>query len=203
MFFGLEAEIASNGPDANRNFPPIGYLALTLPHQLPNMILDSKRNKPAFGSSLMYPPTSDQRLSLEGDFNTHFDLYVPAGYERDALYIFTPDLMALLVDETGDYDVEIRGNQLLVHAPGGIDLSLPSTWDWIARVMSLVGAKMWSRTGQYADGRTTMPGVYPMAGGGELLRRARRLRRGSFQTTVTIAVFAVGFIAFVLYNLRG
>ena len=40
--------------------------------------------------------TRTQVLSLEGDFDRYFTLYCPKEYERDALYVFTPDLMALL-----------------------------------------------------------------------------------------------------------
>ncbi len=46
-------------------------------------------------------------LELEGDFGKHFELHVPAGYERDALYVLTPDVMQVLIDEAADRRVEI------------------------------------------------------------------------------------------------
>jgi hypothetical protein len=152
--------------------PPTGYLALTLSRRLPNMILDSKRNNTLFGSSLLQPPTNDQRLSLEGDFDTHFDLFVPSGYERDALYVFTPDLMALMIDESSDFDVEIRGDQFTVYAPKGLDLTKPATWHWIERVMTVLGVKAFSRADGYSDERVADRAANLIAPPGQLLRRS-------------------------------
>lgn len=49
----------------------------------------------------------DQVLSLEGDFDRYFTPYCPKQYERDALSVFTPDLMALCIDEAAPFDIEI------------------------------------------------------------------------------------------------
>ena len=197
-FFGVPVTSAAAGPLISGQVPPIGYLALTLSQQLPNMILDSKRNDPSLGSSLLHPPSLDQRLSLEGDFDTHFDLFVPSGYESDALFIFTPDLMALLIDEAGDCDVEIRGNQLVIYAGSELDLSRADTWRWIERIMSVVGAKTFSRTQRYTDDRVT----------GDMTPAAHRLRRrlGSGQIknmvflVIVIAAFLAAGLAVVLFN---
>lgn len=166
--------------------PPTGYLSLTLSRQLPNMILDSRRNNTRFGSSLLQPPTRDQRLSLEGDFDKYFDLFVPAGYERDALYVFTPDLMALMIDESSDFDVEIRGDQLTVYAPNGLDLTKPATWHWIERVMRIVGVKTFSRADGYSDERVANRAANLIAPQGQMLRRNLLSPENK--------VFVVGFI---------
>ena len=63
-----------------------------------------------------------RRLSIEGDFDEHFALHSPPVSQRDAVYIFTPDLMALLIDETGDFDVEIV-DVFVVYSRHGFDLS--------------------------------------------------------------------------------
>ena len=73
----------------------VGYLAVRLQRKLPQFVLDSSRNDDGKYSNLPMPIAGGQRLSLEGDFDQHFALHSPRGYERDALYIFTPDLMAL------------------------------------------------------------------------------------------------------------
>ena len=118
------------------------------------MVLDSKANNALFGStSLPVAFARDQVLHLEGDFDRHFTLYCPKEYERDALYVFTPDLMALLIDETGDLDVEIRDDRLIVTRPGGFDLTAPETWARFERIRATVGAKAWDRTERYADER--------------------------------------------------
>ncbi len=43
-------------------------------------------------------PIADQVLPLEGDWDRHFTLYCPEGYERDALQVMTPDVMAAMID---------------------------------------------------------------------------------------------------------
>lgn len=48
-------------------------------------------------------------LSLEGDFDRYFTLYCPGDYERDALYVFTPDLLALLIDESRHFAANALG----------------------------------------------------------------------------------------------
>ncbi|MFF2277798.1 hypothetical protein [Agromyces sp. NPDC058126] len=135
----------------------VGYLAIELPRYLPNLILDAGRNDGLFGSSLARPPKENQRLSLEGDFDRHFRLYVPKGYERDALYVFTPDLMALLIDETGDLDVEVRDDLLIVMRPGGFAWAERTTWERFDRIRAVVGAKFHDRTDLYVDER--VPGA--------------------------------------------
>lgn len=156
----------------------LGYLAITLPRRLPQMILDARSNDHGPFSSLMHRPQSDQVLSLEGDFDRHFRLYVPRGYERDALYVFTPDLMALCIDETGDLDVEIRDDQLIVTRPGGFDLHQITTWERFARIRQTVGALAWNQTDQYVDERTQSPRLafaaqaeHEVAAGGRRLRK--------------------------------
>lgn len=149
----------------------LGYLAIRLPRPLPHLVLDARGNDGIL-SSLPHRPRRTQRLSLEGDFDTHFHLFVPKGYERDALYIFTPDLMALLIDETGDLDVEIRDDMLIVYRPGGFDLQDPATWERFARIRATVGAKTWTQTGGYRDDRAA-PGLSASVGpDGRRLKRA-------------------------------
>lgn len=157
----------------------LGYLAIRLPRRLPNIVLDARSNDRGPFSSLRNAPIASQHLSLEGDFDTHFRLYVPAGYERDALYVFTPDLMALLIDEAGDLDVEIRDDRLIVYRPGGFDLTAPSTWERFERIRDTVGAKMRSQTDLYVDDRPQAPDLqFARPTTNEVGTGGRRLRRG-------------------------
>ena len=185
---------------------PVGYLAVTLPRPLPNMILDSVGNNSLFGSSLMYPPERDQRLSLEGDFDDYFDLYVPRGYERDALYIFTPDLMALLIDESADADVEIRGNQFVAYVPGGLDLSSADTWRWIERLLAILLTKTHSRADGYSDERAASAPMLTIAPAGQHLRRRafagenRRVFWRSARALLPFFVVGLGSLIFWIYS---
>ena len=81
-----------------------GYVAVKLDVPLPNIVLDAKGNN-GFGSNLPASFQKEQRLSLEGDFDEYFTLYCPEGYERDALYLFSPDIMARFIDNAAELDV--------------------------------------------------------------------------------------------------
>ena len=184
----------------------LGYLAITLPRQLPHMILDARSNDHGPFSSLLHRPQGDQALSLEGDFDRHFRLYVPSGYERDALYVFTPDLMALCIDETGDLDIEIRDDRLIVTKPGGFDLHRINTWHRFDRIRKTVGALAWDQTDRYVDDRAQSPTlVFAAPSENEVGPSGRRLRKRVPRVIWLVAgIFAAvviaggGIAAFVL-----
>jgi hypothetical protein len=128
----------------------------------------------------------DQTLSLEGDFNEHFTLYAPKEYERDALYIFTPDLMALLIDNVSKFDVEVIDDQLFVY---GSEFRLvdENVWRRIFAIITNVGQKTISQTDYYADERVGDRSVDVVAEPG------RRLRQGlSWQVIVFAVLFIIG-----------
>lgn len=176
----------------------VGYLAVRLERQLPQFVLDSSRNDDGKMSNLPMPIAAGQRLSLEGDFDDHFALYCPRGYERDALYIFTPDLMALLIDETGDFDVEIVDDWFFVYARHGFDLSNGTLWRRLERIRHVVGAKAITRTDLYANARDPA-----------LIVEGSRLRMGFFNGRskvgvklalllgLTVLMLVLGFAVFV------
>jgi hypothetical protein len=136
------------GSGKERNTFRWGYVALKLDTPLPNIVLDATSNNGLLGTSNL--PVSfdkDQRLHLEGDFDQHFALYCPSGYERDALYLFTPDIMARFIDNAAALDVEIVDDWLFLYAKRDFSTLDPATWAWL---FSLVGALLdkfaqWSR----------------------------------------------------------
>ena len=125
-----------------------GYVALKLDTPLPNIVLDATGNNGLLGgSNLPVSFDKDQRLRLEGDFDQHFALYCPTGYERDALYLFTPDIMARFIDNAAALDVEIVDDWLFLYAKRDFSTLDPATWEWL---FSVVGALLdkfgqWSR----------------------------------------------------------
>ncbi len=177
----------------------IGYLAIRLARRLPHLLLDATSN----GHELMRRPSRDQRLSLEGDFDRHFELYAPRGYERDALYVFAPDLMALLIDEAGDLDVEVRDDRMIVLRPGGFDLTDPATWERFERIRATVGRKAQQQTDRYVDDRGAPPTLTLEArvGPGVVAPEGRRLRGRLPRIAwigIAIGVAVVAFVATVL-----
>ncbi len=150
----------TTGSGKNRTVHRWGYLAIKLDRMLPNMVLDAKSNN-FFGSNLPKKFSRNQVLTLEGDFDKYFTLYCPQEYERDALYVFTPDLMARLIDEAALFDVEIVDDWMLLYSARPFDLLHAATLARLFRIVDTVGNKTVHRTQRYADDRTLAPVVMP------------------------------------------
>ena len=161
----------STGSGKSRTTHRWGFLAMHLDRALPHMLLDSTANNGMFGgSNLPIAIRRDQVLSLEGDFNRYFTLYCPKQYERDALYVFTPDLMALLIDEAAPFDVEIIDRWLFVYAARPFPLADPATYQRLLRIVSTVGAKALSQTDRYVDERIGVFSANIVAPAGQRLK---------------------------------
>lgn len=143
----------TTGSGKNRSTHTWGFLAFHLDRKLPNMVLDSKSNNGFFGSNLPATFDKDQILSLEGDFDTYFSLYCPKEYERDALYVFTPDLMALLIDEAAPFDVEIIDDWMFVYSSAAFQTGDGGLYARLFRIMDTVGSKTLTQTDRYVDER--------------------------------------------------
>ncbi|MCU1415279.1 MAG: hypothetical protein JWN80_2619 [Microbacteriaceae bacterium] len=140
-----------------------GYIAVRLDRALPNMVLSSIANRQQ-GVSELPPIDGSQKLQLEGDFNEYFTLYCPKGYERDALYFFTPDLMELLIDEVGDFDVEVVDDWFFVYSPRPFTSVGVHTWERLFRIVDIVGAKAAEQAEHYSDPNATVAGSVAPAG---------------------------------------
>jgi hypothetical protein len=162
-----------------------GYLALKLDRRLPHMVLDATSNNLLFGSNLPRRFGKDSVLSLEGDFDRSFTLYCPPEYGRDALYVFTPDLMALLVDEFSAFDVEIVDDWMFLYSTEPFDLLQPAVWQRLDRIVDTVGSKMLRQTGRYADERVDDPRLNIIAPQG------RRMRRGIAPGAIVLSVIGI------------
>jgi hypothetical protein len=152
-FFDFGNYRYTTGSGKNRSTRTWGFLAFNLDRKLPNMVLDSKANNGFFGTNLPATFDKSQILSLEGDFDTYFTLYCPKEYERDALYIFTPDLMALLIDEAAPFDVEIVDDWMFVYSNVAFRTGDANMYARLFRIIDTVGAKALSQTDRYVDAR--------------------------------------------------
>lgn len=132
-----------------------GYMAVRLENQLPNIVLDAEGNNSLFGSNLPISFSRDQRLSLEGDFDRYFRLFCPVGYERDALYLFTPDVMVRFMDHAAELDVEIVDDWVFFYAKRDLATVDPRTWAWLYSVLDAFLSKVeqWER---WRDQRLTL-----------------------------------------------
>ena len=120
-------------------------------------------------------------LSLEGDFDQYFTLYCPKQYERDALYVFTPDLMALCIDEAAPFDIEVIDKWMFVYSATAFDMQQPWVYERLLRIAFTVGAKTLTQTDHYADdtGAGRQGGEHRRAAGSAAQARASRCSRSS------------------------
>ena len=87
-------------------------LDITLPYGLTNFYLDSHKDSKRKGPAALY--AKSQMVSLEGDFNKYFQLFVPPDSAIFALSVLSPDVMQTLITSSQRYDVELSGNHLRV-----------------------------------------------------------------------------------------
>lgn len=93
---------------------PFAFVELPLPSSVPHIVLANRTRSiiPTLGLG-----RGAARLDLEGDFAKTFRLIVPDGYQQDALYIFTPDLMARVLDLGSGAEIELVSDRLYVYLP--------------------------------------------------------------------------------------
>lgn len=131
----------------NRGRNRWGFAALNLGIDLPHIVLDATGNNSLGRSNLPTAYAGTQRLALEGDFDRHFSLYCPVGYEADALYLFTPDVMATFIDEVAELDVEIVDGYVFLYSHKDLATLDPDTWIWLFSVADTIAhrAERWRR----------------------------------------------------------
>lgn len=145
---------------------------IPLPAEAPRIMLRSRRGAGAL-SMLPRRPSGRSELRLEGDFSDVFQVSVPRGYETDALYVLTPDLMAVILDESPDLDLEIVDSTLHVYFPA-IDLTDEEELRRFLTVIAALHDRFGRRTMLYRD-EAAVPLVpdSPRRDGDTLAARAR------------------------------
>lgn len=139
------------GSGKNRSEHKKGVIMLKLPRKVPHVVFDSKANNLWGLSSLEMAFAKSQRFTFEGDFNKHFDVYAPQHYGRDVLYFMTPELMALLIDKAGKYDIEAVDDDLFFYGPE-FDYKQNALKN-IFNIIETVGGEFSENTQRYADER--------------------------------------------------
>ncbi len=128
------------------------YLAVKLPAPLPHLILDARSNDRR-GSDLPAAIHSGQFLSLEGDFDKWFRVYAPRSYGREALYVLSPDVMAALIDDASQYNVEIVDDTLVFFTSPAADFGQAATWQSLHAALDSVAPRIVSSARRYRDNR--------------------------------------------------
>lgn len=175
-----------------------GYVALRLPVALPHIVLRSEDGpkRPLQTSAVL---RESQQLPLEGDFDTYFRLYCPAGYERDALYLFTPDVMARLVDHLRGLDVEILDDWMYLISARDLVTDKAERWEALSAAVDALDDRVarWDRwrDDRIAEGLEVGDADAPTA----LRTGGRKLRTAwSAGTIVLVGFVSLCFVALLI-----
>ena len=164
-----------------------GYVWIELPQAMPHMVLESRANRRRLGrSNLPWQFRGGQRRRLEGDFDRYFSLFVPNDYERDALRLFSPDVMALLIDRVRPFDVEVVDRALFIYSRVPFDMTAPATYHRAVAVAETVGKPTVRLADRWRDDRTVA---------GDLAWRGRRL---AVRPAIGAVLASVWFVAVVI-----
>lgn len=135
-----------------RGLRGLKLVVVPLPRPVPNMVLLSTGDSVLRSSGIAL--RESQRLAVEGDFQDVFTLYCPAGYERDALYVFAPDLLRRLMDSAAGCDLELVDDRVLIYAPAQA-FSKPGQLDELPELVRFLHEKFERQTRRYRDERRT------------------------------------------------
>lgn len=186
----------TTGSGKNKSTHHWGYVHIELPRRLPHMVLDAKQNN--FLSLVSNLPTGFSRsqvLSLEGDFDTYFTLYAPETYKTDALYVFTPDVMAALIDNGRDYDIEIVDNSLNLYTKKRFSLDSPETLDPLLTIIDIITKEIGRQGSRYRDENITTT-----TASNSIAIPGRRLRTSVSATAIlAIVILSLYFILIIAF----
>ena len=186
----------TTGSGKNRTTHRYGYVRAKLPRRLPHMVLDATANNLAGRfSTLPQQFNSSQKLSLEGDFDKYFTLYTPDEYERDALYVFTPDVMQAMITHARNYDIEIIDSDLYLYRTKPFDFLQVDEWKQALAVISTLTPELSEQTDYYADERIFNRNANAIAPQGQRLKSTT-----PWLLIAGVIVFTIGqyFIPFLL-----
>ena len=173
------------------------FAAFRLPHPVPHLLLDAKANNGVWGTNLPETFASSQRISLGEPFDSHYQLYAPEGYGRDAFYLLPPNVMEALLNAPAVYDIEMVDDWLFCYTQSQQDLTNPATWRLLETIANGVLGSIAPVVGRYSDPRA-LAGTAGNTGYGpgtpvQVAPQGKRLRRG-----VSISAF-IGFAIFLAY----
>lgn len=176
------------GNGKNQQTHSWGYVRIALNTHLPNMVLDAKGSNFLGITNLPDVYHSSQKLRLEGDFNDYFDLYAPKEYERDALYVFTPDVMQAMIEGGRKYDMEIIDDELYMYSPAPIALNKEDSLRQILSAVATIASELRDQTRRYSDER-----VEPAQAHRYVAQEGRRLKKGVNWILLAIVAGVIGF----------
>lgn len=185
----------TTGSGKNQSVHIWGYAKVPLTRRLPQMVLDAKSNN-IFEFTNLPDSFRGQEMMLEGDFNNYFTLYAPKQYDVDARYVFTPDVMAALIDYGSKYDIEVVDDQLYLYSKTAIVLDDATTLQQLMQVVNVIGSELIDQSRNYSDDRIGDSRANIVAEPGRKLKQ-----KIATPGIVSIMVFVAVFTLFLMSNL--
>ncbi len=176
------------GHGKNQQTHSYSYIRVSLFRHLPNMVLDAKKNNLWKFTNLPDSFDPSQQLRLEGDFNEHFNLYVPKEYEQDALYVFTPDVMQALIENGKEYDIEVVDDKLYFYTPSKIDLASQVNLQNALTMVNIVSSEFTHQSNRYSDDR-----VIANHSGAKVAESGQRLKKTLNPFFIVIVMIVIGY----------
>lgn len=170
------------------------YMLIKLDKVVPHIFVDSKQNNSWWYREHASNFAKNQQLKFEGDFNTYFKVLVPDDYAKDALYIFTPDVLQSLLDYGKDYDFEFMGDTLIMFKRGQVNLADSHNLESMFSKAMLFASQFRKQTKLYRDERAAAGEVNTIATGGQRLRYAF-----PWLLVIFLTYFAVNAIIGIFY----
>ena len=129
------------------------FAAFRLPHPVPHLLLDAKANNGRWGTNLPETFASSQRISLGEPFDSHYQLYAPESYGRDAFQLLPPNVMEALLNAPVVYDIEMVDDWLFCYTQSQQDLTHPDTWRLLETIANGVLGSLTPVVNRYSDPR--------------------------------------------------
>ena len=184
------------------------FAAFRLPHPVPHLLLDAKANNMWKLTNLPKAFASSQRISLGEPFDSHYQLYAPEGYGRDAFQLLPPNVMEALLNAPTVYDIEMVDDWLFCYTQSQQDLTNPATWRLLETIANGVLGSLAPVVGRYSDSRA-LAGAAGNAGYGpgtpvQVAPQGKRLRRGvNISAFIAFAILLAYMILTRLLRLPG
>lgn len=178
---------------------PFAFIELPLSASVPHIVLANRKRSiiPTLGLG-----RGAARMELEGDFAKTFRLIVPEGYQQDALYIFTPDLMARVLDLGSGAEIELVSDRLYVYLPARTRFDRAETMAAALVLAEEFHRRFAARTELYGDDNAG--GIAARAGVAVGLRGQRLGGRGisvfAVAGTTAVLLLSAGLTAFSLFG---
>ena len=179
------------------------FAAFRLPHPVPHLLLDAKANNMWKLTNLPKAFASSQRISLGEPFDSHYQLYAPEGYGRDAFQLLPPNVMEALLNAPVVYDIEMVDDWLFCYTQSQQDLTNPTTWRLLETIANGVLGSLTPVVNRYSDsrlpGQEAAPAAYGPGTPAPVAPLGRRLRSGASLGMILLVIGLIGLIGFFLF----